>query len=219
MNKKWSELNKQFQDLIRKKDTFEQGKIALLKLREEMMSVVLDDLSILPLSIYSNRPFHKSIGYESKTMVYSLYHIARIEDIVCAELINNEEEEFFKTHFDELTNSPIITTGNELHDESLDDFSKKLDVKMVVQYLQNVYSKSNKMIEDLTFDQLHRKWSKLDEEKILSKKVVSDDESANWLANYWCSKDLLGLLKMPFSRHWIMHIEAYNRIKEKNILR
>jgi len=90
---------------------------------------------------------------------------------------------------------------------------------MVVQYLHNVYSKSNKMIEDLTFDQLHRKWTKLDEEKILSKKVVSDDESANWLVNYWCSKDLLGLLKMPFSRHWIMHIEAYNRIKEKNILR
>jgi len=96
MNKEWAELNKQFQDLIRKKDTFEQGKIALLKLREEMMSVVLKDLSILPLSIYSNRPFHKSIGYESKTMVYSLYHIARIEDIVCAELINNEAKEFFK---------------------------------------------------------------------------------------------------------------------------
>ncbi|MDD6401173.1 MAG: phage head-tail adapter protein, partial [Lachnospiraceae bacterium] len=39
--------------------------------------------------------------------------------------------------------------------------------------------------------------------------------SAVWLIDYWCSKDISGLIKMPLSRHWIMHIEAANRIKEK----
>ena len=33
--------------------------------------------------------------------------------------------------------------------------------------------------------------------------------------DYWCGKDLKGLLQMPFSRHWIMHIEAMCRIKNK----
>ena len=41
------------------------------------------------------------------------------------------------------------------------------------------------------------------------------EESAVWLIDYWCSKDISGLIKMPLSRHWIMHIEAANRIKEK----
>ena len=36
-----------------------------------------------------------------------------------------------------------------------------------------------------------------------------------WLIDYWCGKDIRGLIQMPFSRHWIMHIEASLRIKNK----
>lgn len=39
--------------------------------------------------------------------------------------------------------------------------------------------------------------------------------SAGWLIDYWCGKDFRGLVQMPFSRHWIMHIEAALRIVEK----
>ena len=45
--------------------------------------------------------------------------------------------------------------------------------------------------------------------------VVSNDENAIWLIDYWCGKDIRGLIQMPFSRHWIMHIEASLRIKNK----
>lgn len=45
--------------------------------------------------------------------------------------------------------------------------------------------------------------------------VISKDESAIWLIDYWCEKDVKGLIKMPFSRHWIMHVEACLRIKSK----
>ena len=44
---------------------------------------------------------------------------------------------------------------------------------------------------------------------------VSTDEDAVWLIDYWCDKDIGGLIRMPFSRHWIMHIEARCRIKNK----
>lgn len=45
--------------------------------------------------------------------------------------------------------------------------------------------------------------------------VVSKDEEAVWLIEYWCGKNIQGLIQMPFSRHWIMHIEASLRIKNK----
>ena len=45
--------------------------------------------------------------------------------------------------------------------------------------------------------------------------VVSSDKNAIWLIDYWCGKDIRGLIQMPFSRHWIMHIEACLRIKKK----
>jgi hypothetical protein len=44
---------------------------------------------------------------------------------------------------------------------------------------------------------------------------VSKDENAVWLIDYWCGKDIRGLIQMPFSRHWIMHTEAAIRIKNK----
>ena len=45
--------------------------------------------------------------------------------------------------------------------------------------------------------------------------VVSADENAYWLIDYWCGKDVKGLIQMPFSRHWIMHTEACLKIKDK----
>ena len=52
-------------------------------------------------------------------------------------------------------------------------------------------------------------------EKLENTGCVSEDEQAHWLIDYWCGKDIAGLIKMPFSRHWIMHIEAMRRIKNK----
>lgn len=52
-------------------------------------------------------------------------------------------------------------------------------------------------------------------EKLKLLNVVSNDKDAIWLIDYWCKKDVRGLIQMPFSRHWIMHIEASLRIKNK----
>ncbi|MDO5576298.1 MAG: hypothetical protein Q4F84_04405 [Fibrobacter sp.] len=54
-----------------------------------------------------------------------------------------------------------------------------------------------------------------DKEYLKSLNVVSKNENAYWLIDYWCGKNICGLIQMPFSRHWIMHIEASIRIKNK----
>ena len=54
-----------------------------------------------------------------------------------------------------------------------------------------------------------------DRDYLRSLHVVSSDERAVWLIDYWCGKDVRGLIQMPFSRHWIMHIEASIRIRNK----
>lgn len=46
-------------------------------------------------------------------------------------------------------------------------------------------------------------------------KTVSEGENAVWLIDYWCGKDVGGLIKVPLSRHWIMHVEACLRIRNK----
>ena len=43
--------------------------------------------------------------------------------------------------------------------------------------------------------------------------VLTYNEEINLKDCLTSVKDISGLIKMPLSRHWIMHIEAANRIK------
>ena len=82
-------------------------------------------------------------------------------------------------------------------------------------YIFEVKDSTEKIINSLSYDELKKKIPEERKEHLKSLNVVSNDENAIWLIEYWCGKDILGLIQMPFSRHWIMHIEASLRIKEK----
>lgn len=77
-------------------------------------------------------PFLGAKGYHSKTVAYSLWHIFRIEGITAHTLIAGDEQVFFKENYRQRTNSPIITTGNELEGEAIVSFSKALDLEGAV---------------------------------------------------------------------------------------
>ena len=85
----------------------------------------------------------------------------------------------------------------------------------VFNYCKAVMEASNDLLKGLDYKELKRKFSDEDKKRITDSKCVSTDENAFWLVDYWCGKDVKGLIKMPFSRHWIMHIEAMCRIAGK----
>ena len=82
-------------------------------------------------------------------------------------------------------------------------------------YAGAVKAASDEMLKGLTFRDLKRKVGTPERERLLCSGGVSPDENAAWLVDYWCGKDVGGLLKMPLSRHWIMHIEAMLRIADR----
>ena len=82
-------------------------------------------------------------------------------------------------------------------------------------YVLDVKKSTEAIIKDLNYDDMKKKISDERKEYLKTLNVVSEDENAIWLIDYWCGKDIRGLIQMPFSRHWIMHIEASLRIKNK----
>ena len=82
-------------------------------------------------------------------------------------------------------------------------------------YIFEVKKSTEKIIKSLSYVDLAQKISEERKECLKSLHVVSTDENAIWLIDYWCNKDIRGLIQMPFSRHWIMHTEACLRIKNK----
>ena len=215
MNKVWSELNKTMQTQIKKKDTYKAGIDTLIHLRNQLMETLTSFSEKLSRADFDAIPFINAHGYHSKTIAYSIWHIFRIEDIVAHTLISENEQVFFSGNYQERIHSPIITTGNELVKEQIADFSKQLNLKELYTYIFEVKDSTEKIINQLSYDELKKKILDERKEYLKSLNVVSDDKNAIWLIDYWCGKDIRGLIQMPFSRHWIMHIEASLRIKNK----
>ena len=215
MNKEWSELNKTMQAQLKKKDTFDEGISTLLELRKQLWNTISSYKKELKREDFNSIPFINADGYHSKTIAYSLWHIFRIEDIVAHTLIKGDEQVFFAKGYQEKIGSPIITTGNELVKKEISDFSAKLDLDALYSYISDVKKSTEKILKGLSFEDTKKKISSDRRKELEGLGVVSEDESAIWLIDYWCNKDVRGLIQMPFSRHWIMHIEACERIKSK----
>ena len=215
MNKEWSELNKTMQAQIKKKDTYKMGIDTLLSLRSQLMQTLVSFKEDLCREDFNAIPFINADGYHSKTIAYSIWHIFRIEDIVAHTVINEDEQVFFAANYQERINSPIITTGNELVKQQIADFSIQLNLKELYSYIFEVKVSTEKIIKSLSYVELKKKVSEERKEYLKSLNVVSNNENAIWLIDYWCNKDIRGLIQMPFSRHWIMHIEACLRIRNK----
>lgn len=214
MNKEWSELNKTMQLQLKKKDTFAEGIDTLIALRKDLMAQILQFKEELSQEDFSAMPYRNAKGYHSKTIAYSLWHIFRIEDIVMHTLIADDEQVFFQGEYQNCIHAPIITTGNELVKEEIQEFSKQLEIDELYNYITEVDRSTTEILKELTYEDSRKKIADEKRQKVEYLNVVSKDENAYWLIDYWCSKDVRGLIQMPFSRHWIMHIEACLRIKD-----
>lgn len=212
MNKEWSELNKTMQVQVRKRDTYEAGIDTLINLRNQLMQTLESFKEDFSREDFNAIPFINADGYHSKTIAYSIWHIFRIEDIVAHTLIDESEQVFFAGSFEKRINSPIITTGNELVKQQIADFSKQLNLEELYTYILEVKESTEMILKRLSYSDLKRKIPEERKEYLKSLNVVSTDEDAIWLIDYWCNKDIRRLIQMPFSRHWIMHIEACLRI-------
>lgn len=217
MNAEWSEMNKAMQQQIRKRDSFPDGLETLFRLRGALMEQILQFREELSPVDFSAMPFMNGKGYHNKTIAYSLWHIFRIEDIVAHSLIADDEQIFFRGDYQKRIGSSIITTGNELVKEEIGVFSQKLSLEELYHYITEVKAVSEELIRTLTYDDMKRTIP--DEKRACLKNmgVVSEDDNASWLIDYWCGKDVRGLLQMPFSRHWIMHVEACLKIRDQQI--
>lgn len=215
MNNEWSELNKTMQSELKREVTFYDGVESFLKLRRMLFGELCMLREELSREDFDAIPFINVTGYHSKTIAYSLWHIFRIEDIVAHTLVSGDEQVFFSGGYQRRINSPIITTGNELKKQEIADFSKVLDMCELYSYASEVKDSTEKIVGSLPYSDLREKVSNDRKENLKSQGVVSGDSDAIWLIDFWCNKTIRGLIQMPFSRHWIMHVEAILRIKNK----
>lgn len=215
MNSDWAEKCRQIQVLLKNQATCRDGIQQLLSLRQELFAQITNLVNGLPGEAFYQMPYANAKGYHSKTLAYSIWHIFRIEDIVSHTLIRQDTQILFASDYQTRIGTKRITTGNELQGEQIAVFSKELDIRGLYAYARAVMESTDALLRNMDYPELRRKFGESDRERLARCECVSKDESANWLIQYWCGKNVLGLVNMPFCRHWIIHIEAMLRIKNR----
>ena len=216
MDKNYSERHKVILSQLKKELSFYDGIKNLIDLREDLFSNHIEKyFSNLSKDDFCKIPFANSTGNKDATISWSIYHVFRIEDIICHNFISNDEQIFFAQNYQKKMNCSVITTANEMNDEQMVAFSKEIKLEELFSYAKEVKNVSQKVLSNLTFKQAKEKVSEQQKQKLLMQNVVSRNPEAFWLVDYWCKKNIRELLQMPFSRHWIMHIEACEAICKK----
>lgn len=164
MNKEWAEMNKTMQLQIKKKDTFSSGIDTLLNLRKVLMGQIMKFKEELSIDDFSAMPYINSKGYHNKTIAYSL--------------IADDEQIFFKRDYQKRINSPIITTGNELVKEEIGEFSEKLSIDELYNYIIDVDASTTQILKTLTYSDIKEKMTAEKRKHLETLNVVSEDENA-----------------------------------------
>ena len=76
-----------------------------------------------------------------------------------------------------------------------------MSIKELYKYIADVNESTTQILKTLTYSDMKEKISDERRKQLETLKVVSENENAYWLIDYWCGKDVRGLIQIPFSIH------------------
>lgn len=200
-NNKLTLMHKELNKIIRKLEMWEISKNLFINLYLELKNKI-------------NNLFKELNDYKNENIIWNLWHIMRIEDLIVNILICEKESILNEKLKNEL-NISITDTGNSLTKEEIKKFAKNINIKKLKYYSDKISKNTINLIKRLKAEDIKRKINKINLEKIINGCGVTKDNL--WLIDYWGKKDITGLLLMPLSRHIIVHLnQCYKYIETKS---
>jgi len=204
-----SEKHKELNSIIRKSGFLDQAKEILLDIHSYLhhSSISLSQRNEYDklLDGLKDNEYYIMPTSKDETIVWALWHIARIEDLTMNILVN-QKDQVFNRYWKEMMNSNITDTGNALSDEEIIDFSKKLNIPILLEYRDAVGQRTREIIKGLSDNDIKRKISQHSLDKILEEGGVTVQKDSIWLLDFWGKKDVAGILLMPPTRHVMLHL-------------
>lgn len=200
-NNKLTLMHKELNKIIRKLEMWEISKNLFMNLYLELKNKI-DNL------------FKELKDCKNENIIWNLWHIMRIEDLIVNILICEKESILNEKLKNEL-NISITDTGNSLTKEEIKKFAKNINIKKLKYYSDKISKNTINLVKRLKAEDIKRKINKINLEKIINGCGVTKDNL--WLIDYWGKKDIAGLLLMPLSRHIIVHLnQCYKYIETKS---
>lgn len=147
------------------------------------------------------------------SIVWHIWHIARIEDMTMSVLVNDSDQIFHTDNWLDKMNVKVGHSGNEMESEEVAELSSNIDIDALLLYRLEVGRRTREIIKSLQPGQFKQKVESIRLRKLSEQDAVK--EQAKWLIDYWGSKTIAGLVLMPATRHNFLHLNRSIRIKNK----
>jgi hypothetical protein len=214
----WIEKQHNLKNYLSKEKTFEDGIKLLLEmhslLHDKKVYKISDDTIYNKLWNNLKEETCKIISKSEMSIVWNIWHITRIEDIVSNILIGNTNE-VLNNEIQRKLNVNVKDTGNAMEDDEIERLNQNISIKTLNEYRIKVGKRTQKIIKCLKFIDMKKRMEKTQLNKIMGNGSLLQHEKSIWLLDFWGKKDILGLIMMPITRHQTFHLDDCFKIKEK----
>ncbi len=146
----------------------------------------------------------------ANSVVWMLWHIARIEDATMNVLLADAPQVFHRGDWQKKINSPYVDVGNEMTTKEIRALSDAVNVKALLSYRLAVGKRTRQITRKLKADILKEKPSP--ESLVRLREDGTVREQAQWLLKYWGRHPRTNLLLMPATRHAFVHLNEIGRM-------
>jgi hypothetical protein len=150
---------------------------------------------------------------EEHSLVWLLWHIARIEDVTMNLLLGSREQVYTQNDWMLRLKAPFDNTGNNSGPEEVRALSEAVDVGVLREYRFAVGRRTREIVRRVSAEQLAQRTPPDRLQRVKDEGAVKAD--AQEVFDYWGSLTGAGLLLMPPTRHCFIHLNEMLNVKKK----
>lgn len=160
----WSEEHKKLRDLFKREATFNEAIALFMNLHARLHASFPTDYSFEDelWEDLTEEAFKKAQNKKGRTIAYSLWHSARIEDMTMNLLVTQGTQVIDKNNWQKKVGSSIYDTGNALTPKEILKFSSHLNMANLKKYRQAVGKRTREIVSSLSYSDLKGKYIRMD---------------------------------------------------------
>ena len=148
------------------------------------------------------------------SIVWLIWHIARIEDMTMNVLMAGKSQIFFQDNWLRKLKITETHSGNIVMDKAdVTAFSRAIDIEALKAYRLSVGRATREAVAVLRPDEVQQKVSPARLQELLDDGSVPPE--ATRLIEYWVNLTIAGLLLMPPTRHCLVHLNEALKVKKR----
>ncbi|MBT7989313.1 MAG: DinB family protein [Anaerolineae bacterium] len=148
---------------------------------------------------------------QEHSIVWCIWHIARIEDVTMNLLVANTEQILEEGQWLAKMNANIQHTANAMSVDEISEFSAVINISALREYRIAVGRRTREMVKGLKSEELKEKVKSERIQQVEEKEAVL--KQADGIIEYWSKRNIAGLLLMPATRHNLVHLNEASRLK------